>query len=133
MKALFAHSEPTCNSFVRHKRILGVSHVRYKSNMSNNIKKIRKSKGMTQQQVYEKAGIAKSYFSELESGKKQLNERTMKSIAGAMGVEPYMLLADSDDALAATLFEDFSVIDPAQRKIVADLAREFASSVKQHS
>ena len=47
---------------------------------------LRKELGLTQKQVAKKAGFSVSYYTELENGTKQLNQRRANQIAAALGV-----------------------------------------------
>ena len=49
------------------------------------IKNRRNSLGLTQKQVAEQGDISLSYYTEIELGKKRLNEKTAKGIARALG------------------------------------------------
>lgn len=133
MQTLFAHGEPICKTGVRYNRITSVRCVRYKGNMTNNIKRIRKAKGMTAEQVFTKAGISRSHFSDLENGKKPLNERTMASIAKALEVEEFMLKVSVEDSKAAKMFDDLVVLDDKGIQILEDLAAQLAEAQRQAS
>ncbi len=52
----------------------------------NPIRVWRKYRGMTQQQVAEKAGISKSYLSQLESGQRKGSTEVLRAIASALHV-----------------------------------------------
>lgn len=60
------------------------------------VKEIRKERGLTTQQLADKAGMSQSYVSDIENGRKQLNARRMEALATALGVSPLDLLADPD-------------------------------------
>ncbi|MEC9199871.1 MAG: helix-turn-helix transcriptional regulator [Pseudomonadota bacterium] len=51
---------------------------------TTNLLALRKSRKLTQAEVAVRAGISKSYYSELESGKKQLNHEKMDALAAAL-------------------------------------------------
>ena len=51
------------------------------------IKKIRKAKGMTQEQLTEKARIDFSFMNRIESGKKNPSLKTIAKLARALGVK----------------------------------------------
>lgn len=58
--------------------------------MENTIKKLRKAKGLTQEELGKACGKAKSYIAELESGKRNIAgvaAKTLVSIAQALGVD----------------------------------------------
>jgi len=70
--------------------------------MKVRIKTVRESKGLTQVQLAEMAGLARSYLSELESGKKVPNLRRLEALANAMNCDVHDLLQEPD--------QDFRVI-----------------------
>lgn len=51
------------------------------------IKKIRKAKGMTQEQLTEKARIDYSFMNRIEGGKKNPSLKTIAKLARALGVK----------------------------------------------
>ena len=53
----------------------------------------RKHRGMTQQQVAEKAGISKSYLSQLESGQRRGTTEVLSAVASALSVSLEDLVA----------------------------------------
>lgn len=55
--------------------------------MDNNLKQIRNEKNITQQELSEKSGIARSIISELENGRSEsITTKTMVALAKALGV-----------------------------------------------
>ena len=52
----------------------------------NPIRIWREYRGMTQQQVAEKAGISKPYLSQLESGQRRGTTEVLSAVASALGV-----------------------------------------------
>lgn len=60
-------------------------------NLGGNIKKIRKSKGLTQKQLAEKLGTTPQYISKLEKNINSLNFTTMNTVADALDVSIYEL------------------------------------------
>ena len=59
-----------------------------------NIKKYRKQKVYTQEQLSELANISTDYLSEIERGKKKPSIDTLDSIISALEIEPYMLFVE---------------------------------------
>lgn len=53
--------------------------------LSNRIERLRKDKGMTQEKLAEKAGLHRSYFWDIESGR-NISVKTAYKIAQALGV-----------------------------------------------
>lgn len=60
------------------------------------VKEFRKQRGLTVEQLASKAGLSKSFLSEIENGKKQINGRRLQDLADALGVRPHDLIADVD-------------------------------------
>ena len=64
----------------------------------NRLKEIRESKGMTQTQLGEVIGAKKSAVSLWESGKRQIDNNTLKSLADFFGVSvDYILGRDQEE------------------------------------
>ena len=59
---------------------------------SENIKRIRTSKKMTQAFVAEKVGVSEKFVSDIETGRSHCSLTTLVSIANVLDVEPYELL-----------------------------------------
>ena len=60
--------------------------------MKLRITELRKAKGLTVEALAAKAGISKSYLSELANGKKQANGRIIDSLARALNVSQLDIL-----------------------------------------
>lgn len=58
----------------------------------SNIKRLRKTKNLSQETLAEKADISPSFLSDIENGKKWGSFETLVSLANALEVEPYELL-----------------------------------------
>ena len=61
--------------------------------VGRNIRKHRKELHMTQKQLADKAYCHQSLISEAETGKTQISLTTLVSVADALGVPAYVLLA----------------------------------------
>ena len=57
------------------------------------IKIVRKHRGLTQQQLADKAGISRPYLTEIETGKKEGSIHSLKLIARALNVPANVLVA----------------------------------------
>lgn len=66
----------------------------YKEALASNIKAYRKSRGFTQQQMAECAGLARSHISSLEQGIGNPSLESLYSIAVALDIDIESLLAD---------------------------------------
>ena len=58
----------------------------------NRLRDIRKQKGLTQQELSEKAGLSQAQIARLESGQSELTIEQMKIFAAALNCEPWELL-----------------------------------------
>lgn len=70
--------------------------------MKLNIRAIRNMQGLTIEQLAEKAGISRSYLTELELGAKVINANRLEQIAKALGVKIADLFPDPSVTVAAT-------------------------------
>lgn len=61
------------------------------------IKRLRQSKGLSQELLSSFAGIARSHLSMIETGNKQANFETICKIACALGMRPYELVKIIED------------------------------------
>lgn len=59
----------------------------FKKRVSENIKRIREEKGLTQEQVAKKAGIKTNYFAVIERGEVKTNPEYLLKISKALGVD----------------------------------------------
>jgi transcriptional regulator with XRE-family HTH domain len=57
-----------------------------------NVRRYRKLKGMTQEQLALEAGMERSYVSDLERGTRNPTVRALGRLADALGIEPKDLL-----------------------------------------
>jgi transcriptional regulator with XRE-family HTH domain len=62
--------------------------------VAGRIKKIRKAKGITQEQLAELAGLNRTHLYRLESGKQSMTLRTLKLVADALSVRVRELVKD---------------------------------------
>lgn len=63
-------------------------------NLGANIKRLRKSRGLTQQKLSADANISRSYLGDVENGRYNPSIETLKDIAKALNVELNDLLGD---------------------------------------
>lgn len=127
MSALFAHSEQVVNKKVRNLRRDYCPGSRYVMGMETKIREIRKAKGWTVERLAQASGISKSYLSELETGKKQINGRKLEAIARALQCAPLDLL--DDKTLEPDVMEHIRLLrclSPSDRQAVIRHARGLA-------
>jgi transcriptional regulator with XRE-family HTH domain len=60
--------------------------------VANNLKALRDVKGVAQEELAVRAGIDRSYISDLENGKYGLSIDKLENLAEALGVEPWEML-----------------------------------------
>ena len=84
--------------------------------LANNIRTARRKLGYSQMQLAERADISPSHMNELEQAKKWISADSMERIAGALGLEPFMLLLPPGYSQATDAFS---------------LLAEFAASVRE--
>lgn len=59
--------------------------------LAGNIKKVRKEKSMTQEQLSELADISNTYIANIECGKSWVSDSTLEKISDALGVSAHEL------------------------------------------
>lgn len=60
--------------------------------IKNNIKELRKKRGLTQQQLAEKIGVSQVHMGRLESNARSMDLEQVEMIAAALGVKPFDIL-----------------------------------------
>lgn len=133
MPKLFAHSEQKVKMVVRNLRRDFKPASSYKYPMRLRITELRKEKGLTVEALASKAGISKSYLSELANGKKQANARLIDSLSRALGVSELDLLDAS--SVEPDILEHMRMMQKLSRdgrKAVIDHAAALYSREDQH-
>lgn len=128
MFELFAHSERAVKSDVRHLRRDYMPASRYAFGMKLRIREMRQDKGWTVEHLAELSGVSKSYMSELETGKKQINGRRLEAIAKAFNCAPMDLV--DDNSVEPDILEHIKQmrqLSPADRQSVIRHARVLGS------
>ncbi|MDB6454471.1 helix-turn-helix domain-containing protein [Falsirhodobacter sp. 20TX0035] len=72
------------------------------------LKELRERNGWTQDQVASRAGMSKSFYSEIESGKKAANSRRLQKFAEVFQVSTFELIDDA--SVDAELFDHLQVL-----------------------
>jgi len=96
------------------------------------LKELRERNGWTQDQVASRAGMSKSFYSEIESGKKAANSRRLHKFAEVFAVSTFELIDDA--SVDAELFEHLQTLQSlseADRKAVIRHALGLASDQDQ--
>lgn len=96
------------------------------------IMELREAKGWSQTKLAEEAGIARSYLSEIESGKKPANTHRLEAISRALDVSVQDLFSD-DQVIPdlAEFIEDFCALPPEFRERMRAEAREIRAMLQQ--
>lgn len=88
------------------------------------IKEWRKHRGLTQDQLADRVGVATSTISQLETGKQGYSQPTLEAIADALQCEPADLLMRNPQTPDAiwTIFEG---LDPPAMNQIIEIAKTF--------
>lgn len=76
--------------------------------MKLRVRELREERGLTVQELADRAGLSKSYLSEIERGVKTVNARRLEQLASALRVRPTDLIADK--RLSADLEEHLALL-----------------------
>ena len=71
--------------------------MRWETILGDNIRRLRKAKGLTQEQLAHEAGMAMRYVAGVERGEENPSLRFLIKMAEALDVEPAALLARERD------------------------------------
>lgn len=82
-----------------------------------NLKYAREKKGMSQKDVAEQIGVAKSTYSLYESGNREPNVQTIKKIAAVLDVSADILLGINEDYQPTTIAAHFNTEDLTQNEL----------------
>jgi transcriptional regulator with XRE-family HTH domain len=66
--------------------------------VGRNFSRLRREKGLTQEQVEERSGFSQQYLSSLERGRRNPTVITLYELAQALGVEHVELVKPEDEA-----------------------------------
>lgn len=94
-----------------------------------NLKEARLKKGVSQKEVAEKIGVAKSTYSLYESGNREPNVQTIKKIADTLNVSTDTLLGL--DEVPTTIAAHFDGTEFTEEQL--DRIREFARFIKREN
>lgn len=91
--------------------------------MKLRITKLRTERNLTIEALARMAGMSRSYLSEIESGKKQINAKRLQSLAAALHVQPIDLI-DNESVPPDTM---------DHLRVLMSLRREDQLSVMRHA
>lgn len=102
----------------------------YSSGMELNIRirELRQARGMTLAQLAEQVNISVPHLSEIERGKKNLNNHLMTRLADALNVHPADLIAQDDQA--RELIKIIDDLSEGDRQRILDFASALKASQK---
>lgn len=69
--------------------------------VGRNFARLRREKGLTQEQVEERSGLSQQYLSDLERGRRNPTVITLYELAQALGVSHVALVEPDDDTSAS--------------------------------
>ena len=128
MPDLIAHSEHDDKTEVRHFRRAQCVDKNYAHRMKLRIIDLRKKAGMTVEALADKAGLSKSYVSEIQTGKKQANARVLENLARALSCSVVDLIDESStnpDILEHV--RQLELLTEDQRETIMTLTRQLLS------
>lgn len=91
----------------------------------NHLRAWRKFRRMTQQELADKVGTAKSVISDLERGVVQLSDKWLRKLAPALQTQPGHILDYAPEDLDTDIIDIWSRIDGDQREQAAAVLRTF--------
>ena len=74
--------------------------------LGENVRRLRKERGLSQEELAFRAGMKRSYLSDLERGTRNPTVRAMGRLAAALAVEPYGLIKEQQKQ--PSIFKDHS-------------------------
>lgn len=91
------------------------------------IRDIRKERDLTLAELAGKVGVSIPHLSEVERGKKNLNNHLLVRLAAALGVTPEDLIASDSRSALAALHAELSSLDAEDR----DRVRAFVAALRK--
>ncbi len=92
------------------------------------IRNIREKRGLTLAQLADMVGVSIPHLSEVERGKKNLNNHLLIRIAEALRVEPYELIQPDERGEVRQLLDLTRQLSDDDKKRIAAFARNLLSS-----
>jgi len=94
--------------------------------MKIRLKELRKMRGLTQDQLGDLIGAAKSHISEMESGKKNPSGPMLERIATVFGLRVSEVFDEGDKDLSG-LIRDYEALSPEDQAVIRRLAHQLSS------
>ncbi len=100
------------------------------SSPGSRIRRLRRMKHLTQEQLGELAGLHPSYVGQVERGQRTPSVKTLEAIARALGIDPSFLLraTDGPDSPLEDLLALVAVASPEQVHLITRIAETVLSS-----
>lgn len=105
-------------------RALGVVQF-YTQSMGLKIKELRIAKGLTQQDLADRAGMSRSQLAMIEAETRPANTLRLNAIASALGVSTEALFTTGDGN--SSLNEIMRILSPEDRAIIVQMAESLAA------
>ena len=100
------------------------------------IRKIRKAHGFSQEELAERINISTTHMSHIETGNTKLSLPVFVDIATALDVRTDDLLDSNQSATASMAFEEISSVlehcNAKQAKVIADIVKAAKLSMDKH-
>ena len=100
------------------------------------IRKIRKARGLSQEQLAERVGISATHMSHIETANTKLSLSVFVDIAEALEVQTDALLYDEPRNSTTGAMNEIAALlegcDAAQARIIAETARSLKQSLDAH-
>lgn len=127
----FAHSERMVKSAHRYLRREFAAEPCYQAAMKLRIKDFRVARGLTVEELAARVAMSKSYVSEIENGKKRVNDRRLEAFAKALGVTVRELIVEAgDDASVMAHLDTYRQLSSASRAAIEQHALALLSQQK---
>lgn len=103
--------------------------------LAGNIKKARKEKSMTQEQLSELADISNTYIANIECGKSWVSDSTLEKISVALGVSAHELFIpeteiESESKKNPKIFLN-KILSAKEKKLNAEISTLIKKSIKE--
>lgn len=103
--------------------------------IGQNIRKIRKAHGLSQEELAEKVNISTTHMSHIETGNTKLSLPVFVDIASSLEVRTDDLLDNSSETTSTSLDEISDVLDRCsaqEAKVIADIVRATKLSMDKY-
>lgn len=106
-----------------------------KSNLvGDNIRKLRLTAGLTQEEIALKSGLSQGYINQLESGKRRFTQKSLELIADALSVPLFKLFTEEETPHAPMVIDEvkrYRKIRPSKKEFLT-LLKELPEDIVEH-